>query len=77
MLFCGSVGVTGWSTLSYAWDRNLTTYSLLIPLWPFYLILMFGFLLMAFIAFLQMVEDIISFSRAEYLDAEIELTTDI
>ena len=62
---------------SYAWDRNLTTYSLLIPLWPFYLILMFGFLLMAFIAFLQMVEDIISFARAEYLDAEIEVTTDI
>jgi len=39
--------------------------------------LIFGFLLMAFIAFLQMVEDIISFSRGEYLDAEIELTTDI
>ena len=77
MLFCGSVGVTGWSTFSYAWDRDLTTYSLLIPLWPFYLILIFGFLLMAFIAFLQMVEDIISFSRGEYLDAEIELTTDI
>ncbi len=77
MLFCGSVGVTGWSTLSYAWDRNLTTYSLLIPLWPFYLILIFGFLLMAFIAFLQMVEDIISFSRREYLDAKIESTTDI
>ena len=55
----------------------MTTYSLLIPLWPFYLILLFGFLLMAFIAFLQMVEDIISFSRGEYLDAKIESTTDI
>ena len=77
VLFCGSVGVTGWSTLGYAWDRNLTTYSLLIPLWPIYLILMFGFILMAFIAFLQMIEDIISFARAEYLDAEIEITTDI
>ena len=77
LLFCGSVGVTGWSTLSYAWDRNLTTYSLLIPLWPFYLILMFGFLTMAFIAVLQMVEDIISFARAEYLDTKIEVTTDI
>ena len=77
LLFCGSVGVTGWSTLSYAWDRNLTTYSLLIPLWPFYLILMFGFLMMAFIAVLQMVEDITSFARAEYLDTKIEVTTDI
>ncbi len=50
---------------------------LLIPLWPLYLILMFGILLMAFIAFLQMFEDIISFARAEYLDAEIELTTEV
>ena len=77
VLFCGSVGVTGWSTLSYAWNRNLSTYSLLIPLWPFYLILMSGFLLMAFIAFLQVIEDIISFARAEYLHDEFEETTEI
>ena len=77
VLFCCAVGITGWSTLSYAWVRNLTTYSLLIPLWPFYLILMFGFLLMAFVAFMQMIEDIISFTRGEYLDAEIEMTTDV
>ena len=77
VVFCGAIGVTGWSTLSYAIDRNLTTYSLIIPLWPFYLILMFGFLLMAFIAFLQLIEDIIGFARKEYLDAEIELTTDV
>ena len=38
---------------------------------------MSGFLLMAFIAFLQVIEDIISFARGEYLDAEIEETTDI
>ncbi len=50
---------------------------LLIPLWPFYLILMFGFRLTAFVAFLQMVEDIISFVRGEILYAEIEVTTDI
>lgn len=77
MLFCGAVGVTGWSTLSYAWVRNLSTYSLLIPLWPFYLILMFGFLLMAFIAFLQVIEDVIGFAREEYLHAEFQETTDI
>ena len=77
VLFCGSVGATGWSTLSYAWERDLSTYSLLIPLWPFYLILMAGFLLMALVAFLQTIEDIISFARGEYLTAEIELTTDV
>jgi TRAP-type C4-dicarboxylate transport system permease small subunit len=77
MLFCGAVGMTGWSTLSYAWNRDLSTYSLLIPLWPFYLILMFGFLSMAFVALLQTVEDIISFGRKEYLDAEMEMTTDV
>jgi len=38
---------------------------------------MLGFLLTAFVAFLQLVEDIISFVRREYLDAEIEVTTDI
>ena len=53
------------------------TYSLLIPLWPFYLILMIGFVLMAFVAFLQMVEDIISFVRGDYVDEQIELTTDV
>ena len=77
VLFCGSVGVTGWPTLSYAIDRDLTTYSLLIPLWPFYLILMFGFLLMAFIALLQLVEDVVSFARKEYLEAESKATTDV
>jgi TRAP-type C4-dicarboxylate transport system permease small subunit len=77
VLFCGFIGITGWSTLSYAWDRNLTTYSLLIPQWPFYLILMFGFLSMAFIALLQTVEDIISYVRGEHFSTDIELTTDI
>ncbi len=77
VVFCGAIGITGWPTLSYALERNLSTYSLIIPLWPFYLILMFGFLMMAFIALLQLVEDIISFSRQEYLEADIEVTTDV
>ena len=77
VLFCGAIGVTGWSTLSYAWNRDLTTYSLLIPLWPFYAILMFGFLLMAFIAFLQLIEDIISIVRKDHLHVEMEATTDV
>ena len=77
IVFCGAIGVTGWPTVSYAWDRDLTTYSLLIPLWPFYLILMFGFLLMSFIAFLQLIEDVVSFARREYLDAEYDATTDV
>ncbi|MGB7297984.1 MAG: TRAP transporter small permease [Burkholderiaceae bacterium] len=77
VVFCAAIGVTGWPTLEYAIDRNLTTYSLLIPLWPFYLILMIGFLLMSFVALLQLVEDIISFVRKGYLDAEIEATIDV
>ena len=76
-MFCASIGVTGWYTLSYAWGRDLMTYSLLIPLWPFYLILMIGFGLMAFVAALQMIEDIISFIRGDYVDVEIEVTTDV
>ena len=77
VLFCGAIGITGWPTLEYALERSLTTYSLLIPLWPFYVILMFGFLLMSFVALLQLIEDIISFVRKEYLDGEIEVTTDV
>ncbi len=77
VIFCGAIGITGWPTLEYALERNLTTYSLLIPLWPFYVILMFGFLLMSFIALLQLVEDIISFARKEYLTTEVEVITDV
>lgn len=77
VVFCASIGITGWPTLSYALERDLTTYSLLIPLWPFYLILMFGFLLMAVIALLQLIEDIISFGRREYLDNDMEIITDV
>jgi len=77
VIFCGAIGITGWATLSYAIERELTTYSLLIPLWPFYLILMFGFLLMSFVALLQLIEDTIAFIRQDYLDAEIEATTDV
>jgi len=77
VVFCAAIGITGWPTLSYALDRDLTTYSLLIPLWPFYLILMFGFLLMSFVALLQLVEDIIGFIRKDYLDTDFEITTDV
>lgn len=77
MAFCAAIGITGWPTLSYAIDRDLTSYSLLIPLWPFYLILMFGFILMSFIALLQLIEDIIGFIRKDYLDADMEITTDV
>ncbi len=76
-VFCGSLSITGWPTLSYAIERDLSTYSLLIPLWPFYLVLMVGFGLMSLIAFLQTIEDIISYIRGEHLDSEMELTTDI
>lgn len=77
MVFCAAIGITGWPTLTYAIERELTTYSLLIPLWPFYLILMFGFILMSVIALLQLIEDIISFARRDYLDTEMEITTDV
>ena len=77
VVFCVAIGVTGWATLAYAYERDLMTYSLLIPLWPFFLTLMIGFLLMGFVAFLQFVEDIIAFKRNEHLDGEIELITDV
>jgi hypothetical protein len=38
---------------------------------------MFGFALMSFIALLQFFEDIIGFIRRDYLDAKMEITTDV
>lgn len=76
-IFCASIAVTGWPSVTYAFERDLSTYSLIIPLWPFYLILMIGFSLTALVAFLQTIEDIISFARGNYLTDDMELTTDI
>ncbi len=76
-VFCGAIAITGQSTLDYAIARELVTYSLIIPLWPFYLIMMIGFGLTSFVAFLQMIEDIIGFVRGDYMDAEFELMTDV
>lgn len=77
VVFCLAIGITGWSTLDYALARDLRSYSLILPLWPFYATLMAGFILMGLVAFLQFIEDIISFMRKEYLDAEVELVTDV
>lgn len=76
-VFCATIGITGWPTLTYAIERNLTTYSLVLPQWPFYAILIAGFLSMALIALLQLVEDMISFARGEHLDGNLNMTTDV
>ena len=77
VVFCFAIGITGWSTLDYSMARDLRSYSLIVPLWPFFLTMMVGFLLMGFVALLQFIEDIISFMRKEYLDTEVELVTDV
>ncbi|MBT6274835.1 MAG: TRAP transporter small permease subunit [Chromatiales bacterium] len=77
VVFCFAIGITGWSTLDYSIARDLRSYSLIVPLWPFFLTMMVGFLLMGLVAFLQLIEDIISYKRKEYLDAEVELITDV
>ncbi|MEC8282726.1 MAG: hypothetical protein VX021_12325 [Pseudomonadota bacterium] len=76
-LLCGALGVTGWSTLDCALARDLTTYSLLIPLWPVYLLLIIGFLLTALVAFWQCVEDVTALVQGTGLDAKIEAATDV
>ena len=76
-VFCFAIGITGWSTLDYSMARDLRSYSLIVPLWPFFLTMMVGFVLMGAVAFLQFIEDIISFVRKEYLDSEVELVTDV
>ena len=76
-MFSGAIAVTGWASLSYAWERDVMTYSLIIPFWPFYLILIIGFGLLAFVAGLQTVEDIISFCRGDHHRDDLHMTTDV
>lgn len=76
-VFSGAIAVTGWASLSYAWERDVMTYSLIIPFWPFYLILIIGFGLLAFVAGLQTVEDIISFCRGDHHRHDLHMTTDV
>ncbi|HJL52708.1 MAG TPA: hypothetical protein QF695_08725, partial [Arenicellales bacterium] len=53
------------------------TQSLIFDLWPFQAVLMIGFGLMGLVAFIQTVEDIVSFWKGDYLDATAKQTTDI
>ena len=76
-IFALSISVTGWSTVEYSYEMEEKTQSLWIPLWPFHFGLLVGFSLMALVAFLQTIEDIISYMKGEHFTSRVEVATDV
>ena len=76
-IFCLSLTVTGWSTVEYSYEMEEKTQSLWIPLWPFHVSLLIGLGLMALVAFLQTIEDIISYKKGEHFTSRVEVATDV
>ena len=76
-IFCLSLTITGWSTVEYSYEMEEKTQSLWIPLWPFHVSLLIGIGLMALVAFLQTIEDIISYKKGEHFETRVEVATDV
>ncbi len=76
-IFAFSLTITGWSTVEYSFEMEEKTQSLWIPLWPFHVSLLLGIGLMALVAFLQTVEDIISYKKGEHFTSRVEVATDV
>ena len=76
-IFCLSLTITGWSTVEYSYEMEEKTQSLWIPLWPFHVSLLIGIGLMALVAFLQTIEDIISYKKGEHFTSRVEVATDV
>lgn len=76
-LFCATMCYTAWPSVSYSLMRDIRTESLLLPLGPFHLILMIGFGLMAFVALLQLIEDVVMVAKGEHKNAELDLISDV
>ena len=76
-IFAFSLTITGWSTVEYSYEMEEKTQSLWIPLWPFHVSLLVGIGLMSLVAFLQIIEDIISYKKGEHFISRVEVATDV
>ena len=76
-IFAFSLTITGWSTVEYSYEMEEKTQSLWIPLWPFHVSLLVGIGLMSLVAFLQIIEDIISYKKGEHFTSRVEVATDV
>ncbi|MDA0763814.1 MAG: TRAP transporter small permease subunit [Proteobacteria bacterium] len=76
-LFSGSLAVTGWPTVLKSLLRETKTESLTFDLWMFQFILMLGLGIMATVAFLQTIEDMIHYIQGKHLDGKLELVSDV
>jgi TRAP-type C4-dicarboxylate transport system permease small subunit len=76
-MFCGSLAVTGWPTVFKSFLRDTKTESLTFDLWMFQFMLMLGLGIMAVIALLQTIEDIIYYIQGKHLDGKLDLVSDV
>ncbi len=58
MTLYGAIVYWGWPSMERSHMRGVTTQSMLIEVWPFQLLLLFGFALMAITCFFQLYQDI-------------------
>ena len=73
-LFCSSLMVTAWPTIQRSIAMNRKTESLAMYLWPFQVALMIGFGLMALVALIQIIEDIVAFWRGNISTDTVRIT---
>lgn len=76
-IFCVSFSMTGWSTLSYSFNKQAKTESLVFDLWPFHLVFMIGIGLMGLVAFFQIIEDVVAYKNGDHLSGKLDLVADI
>jgi TRAP-type C4-dicarboxylate transport system permease small subunit len=76
-MFCGSLAATGWPTVFKSFLRDTKTESLTFDLWMFQFMLMLGLGIMAVIALLQTIEDIIYYIQGKHLNGKLDLVSDV
>ena len=73
-LFCSSLMVTAWPTIQRSIVMNRKTESLAMYLWPFQVALMIGFGLMALVALIQIIEDVVAFRKGNISTDTVRIT---
>lgn len=76
-ILCLSLSISGWAMVTYSYDIDVKSDSLVFNLWPFHVCFVLGIGLMGVVAFFQIIEDVIAYKNGEHLKGEIELVADI
>lgn len=76
-VLCLSLSISGWAMVSYSYDVDVKSDSLIFNLWPFHLCFVLGIGLMGLVAFFQIIEDVIAYKNGKHLEGNVELVADI